>query len=91
MSWWNGPDKFLGYLPHPFLGIAFKQRVDKYKSLFLTKGFSTEWGKLLFQIKFLAVGTILAAFVLEKIFPVGSTVLVLKLDKGRIMGGGAPP
>ena len=50
---------------------------------------SREWGKLLFQINFLHVGShFFGASIHEKTFQIGATVLALKLDKWRMLGGG---
>ena len=48
--------------------------------------FSREWGELLFQTKFLVVGTSLEHLSMKKLFSIGATVLSLKLDKERGLG-----
>ena len=53
----------------------------------LSKGFSPfsrEWGELLFQANFLAVGISLGHLSMKKIFSYWSMV-ALKLDKGRVL------
>ena len=49
--------------------------------------FSREWGELLFQTKFLAVGTSLGHLSMKIHFPIGArcTILSLKLDKVRML------
>ena len=46
--------------------------------------------KRFFQIKFLAVGSSLGHLSMKN-FPIGPTVLALKLEKGRVLGDGNHP
>ena len=50
--------------------------------------FYSEMGRAFLQTKFFACRLILRTSVHEKIFQIGPTVLALKLDKGRVLGGG---
>ena len=49
--------------------------------------FSQKLEELFLQTKFLPVGHLS----MKKIFQIRPTVLALKLDKGRVLGGGNPP
>ena len=49
--------------------------------------FFSGMGRAFLQTKFLAVGSSLGHLSMKKIFEMGPTVLALKLDKGRVLGG----
>ena len=50
-----------------------------------------EMGRAFLQTKFLPVGSSLGLLSMKKYFQIGPTVLALKLDKGRVRGGGNHP
>ena len=50
--------------------------------------FFSEIGRAFLQTKFLPVGSFLGHMSIEKKIQIGPTVLALKLDKGRMLGGG---
>ena len=50
--------------------------------------FFSEMGRAFLQTKFFTCAFILETSVHEKHFQIGPTVLALKLDKGRVLGGG---
>ena len=58
---------------------------------FIFCNFSREWEEFLLQTKFLAVGSSLVHLSIKKKIQIRPTVLALKLDKGRVRGGGVAP
>ena len=52
--------------------------------------FSQKWEELFCKLNFFC-RLILGTSAHEKIFQIGNTILALKLDKGRVLGGGNPP
>ena len=50
------------------------------------KGFSSQWGELLFQTNFIFVGTALGHLSMKKNCQIGPTVFALKLDNGKVLG-----
>ena len=52
--------------------------------------FFSGMGRAFLQTKFLAVGESLVHLCMRKFFQIAPTVLVLKLDNGRVLGGWQP-
>ena len=50
--------------------------------------FSQKWEELFLQTKFLAVGSSLGHLSMKNFFHIGPAILALKLDEGRVLGGG---